>query len=99
MRNCMSVGNVIGGVICADGHLGYVQPVGGVVAYEEQISISGVCFGIACGDMAARLDVPYAAIQDRVGPFIKDIAGTISFGVGRANEKRVEHTLFDDEEA
>ena len=28
MRNCMKVGNVVAGVICADGHLGYAQPVG-----------------------------------------------------------------------
>ena len=41
MRNCMGVGNVVAGVICADGHLGYAQPVGGVIAYEKQISISG----------------------------------------------------------
>ena len=44
MRNCMGVGNVVAGVICADGHLGYGQPVGGVIAYEKQISISGVGF-------------------------------------------------------
>src|SRR4051812_48736358 len=44
MRNCMSVGNAVAGVICADGHLGYAQPVGGVIAYEKQISISGVGF-------------------------------------------------------
>jgi tRNA-splicing ligase RtcB len=38
MRDCMAIGNVVAGVICADGHLGYAQPVGGVVAYEGQIS-------------------------------------------------------------
>ncbi len=51
MRNCMSVGNAVAGVICADGHLGYAQPVGGVIAYEKQISISGVGFDIGCGNM------------------------------------------------
>src|SRR6202790_209879 len=40
MRNCMSVGNVVAGVICADGHLGYAQPVCGVIDYEKRISIS-----------------------------------------------------------
>src|ERR1700687_3884281 len=25
MRNCMSVGNVVAGVVCADGHMGYAQ--------------------------------------------------------------------------
>src|SRR5215831_5900380 len=32
MRNCMAVGNAVASVICADGHLGYAQPVGGVIA-------------------------------------------------------------------
>jgi tRNA-splicing ligase RtcB (3'-phosphate/5'-hydroxy nucleic acid ligase) len=99
MRNCMAVGNVVAGVICADGHLGYAQPVGGVIAYEKQISISGVGFDIGCGNMAVRLDTPFTAIQDRVGPIIKDVARTISFGVGRTNEERVEHELFDDGDA
>jgi tRNA-splicing ligase RtcB (3'-phosphate/5'-hydroxy nucleic acid ligase) len=99
MRNCMGVGNVVAGVICADGHLGYAQPVGGVIAYEKQISISGVGFDIGCGNMAVRLDTPFSAIEDKVGAIIKDIARVISFGVGRSNEERVEHELFDDTEA
>lgn len=96
MRNCMSVGNAVAGVICADGHLGYAQPVGGVIAYEKQISISGVGFDIGCGNMAVRLDTPYSAIEDRVGQIIADVNRVISFGVGRSNEERVEHALFDD---
>jgi tRNA-splicing ligase RtcB len=99
MRNCMGVGNVVAGVICADGHLGYAQPVGGVIAYEKQISISGVGFDIGCGNMGVRLDTPFAAIEDRVGAIIKDVARVISFGVGRSNEERVEHDLFDDADA
>src|SRR5260370_13371812 len=99
MRNCMAVGNVVGGVICADGHLGYSQPVRGVIAYEGQISISGVGFDIGCGNMAVRLDTPFAAIADRVGTILKDVSSVISFGIGRANQERVEHELFDDAEA
>jgi tRNA-splicing ligase RtcB len=99
MRNCMGVGNVVAGVICADGHLGYAQPVGGVIAYEKQISISGVGFDIGCGNMAVRLDTPFAAIEDQVGAIIRDVARVISFGVGRSNEERVEHDLFDDTDA
>ncbi len=99
MRNCMSVGNVVAGVICADGHLGYAQPVGGVIAYEKQISISGVGFDIGCGNMAVRLDTPFSAIQDNVGSIIKDVQRIISFGVGRTNDERVEHELLDDAEA
>lgn len=99
MRNCMSVGNAVAGVICADGHLGYAQPVGGVIAYEKQISISGVGFDIGCGNMAVRLDTPFEAIADRVGAITKDVASVISFGIGRRNSERAQHELFDDGEA
>ncbi len=99
MRNCMAVGNVVAGVVCADGHLGYAQPVGGVIAYEKQISISGVGFDIGCGNMAVRLDTPFTAIEGRVGAIIRDVANVISFGVGRANNERAEHALFDDADA
>jgi len=64
MARCMTVGSVAGGVLCADGHLGYAQPVGGVIAYEEHVSVSGVGFDIGCGNMAVRLDVKHAAIAD-----------------------------------
>jgi tRNA-splicing ligase RtcB (3'-phosphate/5'-hydroxy nucleic acid ligase) len=99
MCNCTAVGNVVAGVICADGYLGYAQPVGGVIAYEKQISISGVGFDIGCGNMAVRIDTPFAAIADKVGPIIRDVARTISFGVGRTNDERVGHELFDDADA
>jgi tRNA-splicing ligase RtcB len=99
MRNCMAVGNAVAGVICADGHLGYAQPVGGVIAYEKQISISGVGFDIGCGNMAVRLDTRFDDIAAKVGDIIKDVHRVISFGVGRSNDERVEHELFDDGDA
>ena len=99
MRNCMTIGNAVAGVICADGHLGYAQPVGGVIAYEKQISISGVGFDIGCGNMAVRLDTAFSAIKDRVAPILADVRKVISFGVGRTNGERVEHELFDDGDA
>jgi tRNA-splicing ligase RtcB len=99
MRNCMSVGNVAAGVLCADGHLGYAQPIGGVIAYNKQISISGVGFDIGCGNAAVRLDTPYETIKDRVGVILDDVWKTISFGVGRTNNERAEHALFDDADA
>src|SRR5688572_27883929 len=95
MKNCMALGNVVGGVICADGQFGYAQPAYGVIAYEKQISISGVGFDICCGNMAVRFTTPYTDITYRVGPIIKDVARTISFGIGRSTEERAEHALFD----
>lgn len=99
MRNCMLIGNTVAGVICADGHLGYAQPVGGVIAYEKQISISGVGFDIGCGNMAARLDTRYDQIAETLPLILKDVSKTISFGVGRTNAERAEHELFDDADA
>src|SRR6476659_7278242 len=84
MQRCMTVGSAVKGVLCADGHLGYAHPIGGVVAYEEDISISGVGFDIACGNMAVRLDARFA-----------DIARSISCGVGQRNAVKVDHDLFD----
>src|SRR5215468_251238 len=95
MARCMQYGSVRGGVLCADGHLGYAQPVGGVIAYDEHISVSGVGFDIACGNMAVKLDVPKKAIEDRIEPILQDIAANVSFGLGRANKKKVEHEVFD----
>ena len=43
-------------VLCADGHKGYAQPIGGVVAYTDKISLSGVGFDIGCGNLAIRTD-------------------------------------------
>jgi len=99
MRNCMGVGKVVGGVLCADGHLGYAQPVGGVIAYEGQISISGVGFDIGCGNLAVRLDVPYTAIKDRAGEILNDVRRVVSFGIGRTNAEQAQHELFDDDDA
>src|SRR5947209_8019368 len=99
MDRCMQVGSVAGGVLCADGHLGYAHPIGGVIAYEDHVSISGVGFDIGCGNLAARLDVKKSEIEDRVGTIVRDIAGSVSFGLGRTNAEKVEHPLFDDEEA
>src|SRR5436309_1146382 len=95
MRRCMGVGSVAGGVLCADGHLGYAQPVGGVIAYEEHISISGVGFDIGCGNMAARVNLKYEDIRERVPVIANDIAKQVSFGLGRTNPKPIDHAIFD----
>ena len=36
------------GVLLADSHVGYVMPIGGVAAYDRQVSVVGVGFDIAC---------------------------------------------------
>jgi len=43
--------------LMADGHLGYVMPIGGVAAYDNRVSVVGVGFDIACGNAAIRTDL------------------------------------------
>jgi len=94
MRTCMAYGSAVAGVLCADGHLGYAQPVGAVVAYESHVSVSGVGFDIGCGNMAVRTDLPYRKLKPKRETVMRDIARNVSFGLGRANKTRVDHPLF-----
>lgn len=96
LHNCLKKGNVVGGVLCADGHYGYSQPVGGVVVYDGQVSPSGVGYDIACGNKAARTNLKYEDIKNHLPTIMDEIAEKISFGIGRKNKVRVDHALFDD---
>ncbi len=86
--------------LMADGHLGYVMPIGGVAAYREQVSVVGVGFDIACGNAAIRTDLTVSTpgLLDQLGPLADEIQEVISFGIGRKNtsdDAPVDHPLFD----
>ena len=83
-------------VLCADGHKGYAQPIGGVVAYKEKISLSGVGFDIACGNLAILTDARAEQIAPALETIMDDVVADISFGVGRTSKTRIDHELFDD---
>lgn len=82
--------------LMADHHLGYSVPIGGVVAYRNKISPSGVGYDIACGNKAVRLDADAEEVRRHISTIMDDIFNTISFGVGRKNRERADHELFDD---
>ena len=81
--------------LMADGHLGYAVPIGGVVAYKNAISPSGVGFDIACGNKAVRVDMPGSELRARIAAIMDQVWRTISFGVGQKNAERVEHAIFE----
>lgn len=95
-HNCLKHGNVVGGVLCADGHYGYSQPVGGVVVYDGQISPSGVGYDIACGNKAVKTDLKYDDIKGSISKIMDDVARTVPFGVGRSMRRPVDHEVFED---
>jgi tRNA-splicing ligase RtcB len=84
--------------LMADGHLGYVMPVGGVAAYENKASVVGVGFDIACGNAAIRTDLTLEQIAPHLHDFANEIQATISFGIGRNNRSSdapTDHPLFE----
>ena len=92
--------------LMADGHLGYVMPIGGVAAYSNRVSIVGVGFDIACGNAAIRTDQTVADLGGTTGArqaaligLAEEIHHSISFGVGRKNradDAPLDHPLFED---
>jgi len=92
--------------LMADGHLGYVMPIGGVAAYRDKVSVVGVGFDIACGNAAIRTDLTLDAlggdtreVRRTLNGLADEIAATVSFGMGRKNrsdDAPVDHPLFED---
>src|SRR6201999_4586817 len=82
--------------LMADHHKGYAVPIGGVVAYKDAISPSGVGFDIACGNKAVRVEnITAERVRSEISDIMNKVWSQISFGVGRSNDERVEHPLFE----
>ena len=98
LATCAAHGDVAAAALMADGHFGYSQPIGGVVAYRNQISPSGVGYDIACGNKAARTKLTYGDIKDELSRLADAIFTQLEFGVGRVNEDpaAAQHPIFDD---
>ena len=94
IKNCARTADAA--ALMADHHKGYAVPIGGVVAYSESISPSGVGFDIACGNKAVLIDIPASEIRANIRKIMDDIWGNLSFGIGLKNKQRVDHELFDD---
>lgn len=86
---------VVKAALMPDGHYGYNVPIGGVLAYKDAISPSGVGFDIGCGNTAVRLDIPGSVLRANIKQIMDDIWKTISFGVGRINAEEVDAPVLD----
>jgi tRNA-splicing ligase RtcB len=92
--------------LMADGHVGYVMPIGGVAAYGNAVSVVGVGFDIACGNAAIRTDKTVSDLGNtgnqvarRLTNLADEIAETLSFGMGRKNradDAPTDDPLFED---
>jgi tRNA-splicing ligase RtcB len=81
--------------LMADHHLGYAVPVGGVIAYRNGISPSGVGYDIGCGNKAVLTDACVEDILPHMNRIMDEVFKNVSFGVGRKNAEEVDHELFD----
>lgn len=95
IQNCAK--DAVHVALMADHHLGYAVPIGGVVAYEDKISPSGVGFDIACGNKAVRVDADAEDVKRNIEKIMDDVWNIISFGIGQKNNEWVDHELFDDD--
>jgi tRNA-splicing ligase RtcB len=93
LERCAQAGPAIRAVLCADGHLGYSQPIGGAVAYEDAISPSGVGYDIGCGNKAVRTAITAADLD--IAGVMDEIYERVSFGMGRKNAEPVDHPVLD----
>jgi len=89
--NCIGEEDIA--VLTADAHYGYGHPIGGAVAYKNHISLSGVGFDIACGNIAVRTTIK--ADEINVPKVMDQIFRRISFGVGRPNNEPIDHPVFE----
>lgn len=107
MNNCLDVQLGAKGVLCADGHRGYAQPVGGVVAYRNRISVSGVGYDIGCGNKAVKTNIKVSDLRgplragdtskaDAIPGIMDEIERRIGFGIGpNPGEKAPDHPVLD----
>lgn len=93
IMNCRRTADWV--AMMADHHKGYSVPIGGVVAYRDSISPSGVGYDIACGNKAVLTDANLQDVQENIETIMDDVYSNISFGIGQKNNTLVDHELFD----
>jgi len=93
----MAAGDAEFGVLCADHHPGYSQPIGGAIAYEGYVSPSGVGWDIGCGNKAVSTELTRADLEKLGGVerIMREITKRVSFGMGVPARERVDHLVLD----
>jgi tRNA-splicing ligase RtcB (3'-phosphate/5'-hydroxy nucleic acid ligase) len=97
LKRCMEAGDAELGVLCADHHPGYSQPIGGGIACEGYVSPSGVGYDIGCGNKAVRTNLQSGDLDGLGGVegLMREITRRISFGMGVPAQERVDHPVLE----
>src|SRR4051812_45387675 len=93
LARCAEAGDAVRAALLADGHVGYSQPIGGVIAYPEHLSVSGAGYDLGCGVRGTLTDL--RADEVDVPRVMDEIVKRISFGIGRNEGETAEHPILD----
>ncbi len=93
---CLEDEEASAGALCADHHLGYSMPIGGIIAYRNAVSPSGVGYDIACGNKAIRTNLKASDVCPEITAIMNQIFQSLEFGMGRKNPEPIDDALFDD---
>ena len=98
LETCMQAGDAEYGVLCADHHPGYSQPIGGGIAYEGYVSPTGVGWDIGCGNKAVRTDMKRTGLDEVGGveSVMAEIVKRVSFGMGVPAREIVDHAVLEE---
>lgn len=96
IQACRDVEDGAPAVLCADNHLGYSMPIGGVIGYRDHVSPSAVGYDIACGNCAVRTTRKAPESRSELAHLMNEVWRVLSFGVGRSNAEKVEHPVLDE---
>lgn len=96
IARCAADPEVAAAALMADGHKGYSMPIGGVVAYREAVSPSGVGYDISCGNKAVCTNLRASDLRAQIKPVMDAIASTVVFGIGQTSGLARDHELFED---
>jgi tRNA-splicing ligase RtcB (3'-phosphate/5'-hydroxy nucleic acid ligase) len=95
LARCLAGEEGARGALCADGHLGYSAPIGGVMAYREHVSPSGVGYDIGCGNKAVLTDLLADDVRPVISELMDRVFAEVSFGMGRRNPEPIDHPVLD----
>lgn len=96
LERCVAREDGSRGVLCADGHLGYSAPIGGVVAYRSHVSPAAVGYDIGCGNLAVVTDLRADEAFTAALPGLMDrVFDEVSFGMGRRDGRAADHPVIE----
>lgn len=95
MKTACSVPVAVGGALMPDAHVGYGLPIGGVLATDNAVIPYAVGVDIACRMKMTVYDIRPDEYGRKHNLFKESLERGTVFGVGRSQEKRIDHAVMD----